>query len=84
VNVPTRLDQKNFDLGEVTIQKGQTIKWKNVEGIVQSLVQASGDANWFSPYMNKGSFYKRFDGVGVYSYQIIYADYIFNGKIIVQ
>jgi hypothetical protein len=71
-------------LGEVTIQRGQTVKWKDAEGTVQSFMQSPGDLNWSSPFMNLGNYFKNFDKVGIYPYQIIYADSIFNGKIIVE
>jgi hypothetical protein len=81
LDLPTMLADGNFTLEKITINKDETVKWSNAFGVIQSTMVTKKDLNWSSPFLNEGSFYKKFDKSGEYKYQIIFFNNIFSGTI---
>lgn len=81
VDLNTMLNDSVFSFEKISINKGEIVKWTNATGVIQSTMHSDTDLNWFSPFLNSGSFYKRFDDTGIFNYQIIYADNIFSGVV---
>lgn len=81
VNPDVWIIEKKYTLDKITINKGETVKWSNVSGVIQSYIDSNDALNWYSPFMNGGNFYKMFNVPGIYKYQVVYADNIFTGII---
>jgi hypothetical protein len=81
LDLDAALENNNFTIDTLTINKGEIVKWTNVHGVIQSYMDSGDDLNWFSPFLNEGAFYKEFLNSGVYKYQIVNADKIYSGEI---
>lgn len=84
LDLDNRIKTNNFNLGNLSISSGETVCWNHAIGIIQSTKTNDSDANWNSPFLNFGNYYKTFSEKGSYPYQVIYKDQIFTGLIEVK
>jgi len=81
LDLQNMLETGNFVFDKFTINKDEVVKWTNAYGVIQSSMSNKKDLNWSSPFLNQGSFYKKFDKSGEFKYQIVYSNNIFSGTI---